>query len=173
MFLRKPKKAFPSGKGDHEVVDEGNLYHRLYGIRYQFYVLQICSVSRVVEGADPYDGTIYFERSRGTLCCRKATYRAAGISHTKYISQIRRIYIAGCVAVGFCVAVRLHGASRVSLRLGRSAALTTHCVVIHYRLNRRALHRCRIFLWKNNGRPMTAPTRLPYVFTEAEESLPF
>ena len=38
--------------------------------------------------------------------------RAAGISHTAYISQIRRIYIAGCVAVGFCVAVRLLGASR-------------------------------------------------------------
>jgi len=33
----------------------------------------------------------------------------------------------------------LYGASRVSLRLGRSAALTTHCVVIHYRLDRRAL----------------------------------
>ena len=83
---------------------------------------------------------------RWFLCCRKATYRAAGISHTEYISQIRRIYIAGCVAVGFCVAVRLLGASRVSLRLGRSAALTTHCVVIHYRLNRRALQGCRIYL---------------------------
>ena len=59
-----------------------------------------------------------------------------------------------CVAVGGCGAKSLLGASRVSLRLGRSAALTTHCVVIHYRLNRRALQ------------------RLPYVFTEAEESLP-
>ena len=60
MFLRKPKKAFPfRGKGDHEVVDEGNLYHRLYGIRYQFYVLQICSVSQVVEGADPYTAAVY------------------------------------------------------------------------------------------------------------------
>ena len=59
----------------------------------------------------PYNGTINFVRSRGRLCCRKATYRAAGISHTEYISQIRRIYIAGCKAAGFCVAARLHGAS--------------------------------------------------------------
>ena len=42
------------------MVDEGNLYHRLYGIRYQFYVMQICSISRVVEGADPYKEAIKF-----------------------------------------------------------------------------------------------------------------
>ena len=49
-----------TGLLDHEVVDEGNLYHSFYGTRCQFYVMQICSISRVVEGADPYKEAIKF-----------------------------------------------------------------------------------------------------------------
>ena len=41
----------------------------------------------------------------------------------------------------FIKRLSLLGASRVSLRLGLSAALTTHCVVIHYRLVRFATPR--------------------------------
>ena len=42
-------------RGTALAVDEGSLYHGFYGTRYQFYVMQICSISRVVEGADPYN----------------------------------------------------------------------------------------------------------------------
>ena len=49
---RKPSLG---GRGTALAVDEGNLYHSFYGTRYQFYVVQICSISRVVEGADPYN----------------------------------------------------------------------------------------------------------------------
>ena len=49
--IREPS---PRGRGTALAVDEGNLYHSFYGMRCQFYVLQICGVSRVVEGADPY-----------------------------------------------------------------------------------------------------------------------
>ena len=71
------------------MVDEGNLYHRFYGIRCQFYVLQICGISREEQAPPlhgcrmflrapngrfvnrPYDGTINFVRSRGRLCAAR------------------------------------------------------------------------------------------------------
>ena len=49
--MSRSDKRGPSparGKGDHEVVDEGNLYHSFNGIIYQFYVMQICSISRAI-----------------------------------------------------------------------------------------------------------------------------
>ena len=42
---------------------------------------------------------------------------------------------------GYAKIANLLGVSGVSLRLGLSAALTTHCVVIHYRLVRFATSR--------------------------------
>ena len=41
-------------------MDEGNLYHGFYGIRYQFYIPQIFGISRVVEDADPYKVAVCF-----------------------------------------------------------------------------------------------------------------
>ena len=63
------------------------------------------------------------------------------VSHGRFVNRPYNGTIYFVCSRGRLRAARLLGASRVSLRFGRSAALTTHCVVIHYRLNRRPLQR--------------------------------